>query len=107
MTVVAISAAYGARGGLIGPALAERLGVPFVDRVITNRVAGELDVTVDEAHRMWEPPGVSFLERILSSLSRHRHGRPGRAAAEHQLARGLPSRRRGRGPGAGGRRRGA
>ena len=68
MTIVAMSAAYGARGGLIGPALAERLGVPFVDRVITNRVAGELDLTVDEAHRLWEPPDVSFLERILSSF---------------------------------------
>jgi hypothetical protein len=68
LTVVAISAAYGARGGLIGPELAERLGVPFVDRVLTHRVAGALDVSVEEAHQQWEPPGQSFLERILSSF---------------------------------------
>ena len=39
MTVVAISAAYGTRSGQIGPKLAERLGVPFVDRAIALRVA--------------------------------------------------------------------
>ena len=68
MTVVAISAAYGAQGGVVGPALAQRLGVPFVDRALTHRVARELDVTVEEAHSQWEPPGQSFLERILSSF---------------------------------------
>ncbi|HLI59667.1 MAG TPA: cytidylate kinase-like family protein [Solirubrobacteraceae bacterium] len=65
---MAISAAYGARGGLIGPELAQRLGVPFVDRVLTHRVAGALDVSVEEAHHQWEPEGRSFLERILSSF---------------------------------------
>lgn len=68
MTVVAISAAYGARGGLIGPALADRLGVPFVDRALNHRVAGALDVSVEEAQQQWEPPSRSFLERILSSF---------------------------------------
>jgi hypothetical protein len=69
MTVVALSAAYGARGGLVGPALAERLGVPFVDRILALRVAGALDVSVDEAISQWEePPERSFLERILSSF---------------------------------------
>ncbi|MGH2910792.1 MAG: AAA family ATPase [Solirubrobacteraceae bacterium] len=68
MTVVAISAAYGARGSLIGPELAERLAVPFVDRALTHRVAGALDVSVEEAHQQWEPPSRSFLERILSSF---------------------------------------
>ena len=69
MTVVAVSAAYGARGGVIGPALAQRLGVPFVDRALALRVAGVLDVSVDEAISQWdEPPERSFLERILSSF---------------------------------------
>jgi len=68
MTVVAISAAYGARGGIIGPELADRLAVPFVDRVITNKVAVALEVSVEEAHQYWEPPKQSFLERILSSF---------------------------------------
>ncbi len=68
MTVVAISAAYGARGAFVGPALAERLGVPFVDRMISHRVAGALDVSIDEADHAWEPPNISFLERVLSSF---------------------------------------
>jgi hypothetical protein len=69
MTVVALSAAYGARGAVIGPALAERLGVPFVDRALALRVAGELDVSVDEAISQWdEPPQRSFVERILSTF---------------------------------------
>jgi cytidylate kinase-like protein len=68
MTVVAISAAYGARGSLIGPELARRLGVPFVDRALTHKVAGALEVSVEEAHQHWEPRSQSFLERILSSF---------------------------------------
>jgi hypothetical protein len=69
MTLVAMSAAYGARGGIVGPALAQRLGVPFVDRAIALRVAGALDVSVDEAISQWdEPPQRSFLERILSNF---------------------------------------
>lgn len=68
MTVVAISAAYGARGGFVGPTLAERLGVPFVDRAVANKVAARLDVSVDEAISQWEPPDRGFLERLLSSF---------------------------------------
>jgi Cytidylate kinase-like family len=68
MTVVAISAAYGTRSGQIGPALAQRLGVPFVDRVIAHRVAGRLDVSVDEAVRNWEPRPQSFMERMVSAF---------------------------------------
>jgi hypothetical protein len=68
VTVVAISSAYGAQGGLVGRALAKSLGVPFVDRALTHWVAGALDVTVDEAHEHWEPPSRSFLERILASF---------------------------------------
>lgn len=68
MTVVAISAAYGARGGFVGPMLAERLGVPFIDRAIANKVAARLDVSIDEAMSQWEPPDRGFLERLLSSF---------------------------------------
>ncbi len=68
MTVVAISAAYGAQGGLVGPALAQGLGVPFVDRALSHRVAGALDVSVEEADRMWEPSDTTFIERFLSSF---------------------------------------
>ena len=68
MTVVAISAAYGTRGGQVGPALAERLGVPFVDRVIAHRVAGKLDVSIDEAVKNWEPVPRRFLERMVTAF---------------------------------------
>lgn len=68
MTVVAVSAAYGARGSVVGPALAQRLGVPFVDRALALRVAGALDVSVDEALHQWEPPDRSFVERMLSTF---------------------------------------
>jgi hypothetical protein len=68
MTVVAISAAYGTRSGQIGPALAQRLGVPFVDRVIAHRVAGQLDVSIDDAVRNWEPAPRSFVERMVSAF---------------------------------------
>ena len=44
MGVVTLSAAYGAGGPEIGPAVAERLGLPFHDRVIPVKVAGRLGV---------------------------------------------------------------
>jgi cytidylate kinase-like protein len=68
MTVVAISAAYGTRSGQIGPALAERLGAPFVDRAIAHRVAGRLDVSIDDAVKNWEPAPRSFVERMVSAF---------------------------------------
>jgi cytidylate kinase len=68
MTIVAVSAAYGAAGSQIGPALAERLGVPFVDRGIALAVAERLDVPVREALDQEEPAGRSLLERLLSGF---------------------------------------
>ena len=66
MTLVAISASYGAGGSLIGPAVAERLEVPFVDRAIPLQVAERLDVPVDAAAALDEQPGGgSWLERVL------------------------------------------
>ena len=49
MHVVTISATYGAGGALVGPAVAERLGVPFVDRAIPVAVADDLGITLDDA----------------------------------------------------------
>jgi cytidylate kinase len=42
--LVTISAAYGAGGSLVGPRLADRLGVPFLDRAIPVSVADQLEV---------------------------------------------------------------
>ena len=65
MTLVALSASYGAGGSVIGPKLAERLGVPFVDRAIPTAVAAALDVSVDDAEAHDENAGKSFLDRFL------------------------------------------
>lgn len=48
-TVVTISASYGSGGSEIGPRLAERLGVPFLDRAIPVSVAERLEIPVQEA----------------------------------------------------------
>jgi hypothetical protein len=47
--LVTISAAYGAGGSRVGPALAARLGVEFLDRAIPTKVADRLHVPLDNA----------------------------------------------------------
>jgi cytidylate kinase len=46
--VVTISATYGAGGSIIGPQLAERLRVPFLDRAIATHVAEQLGVVEED-----------------------------------------------------------
>ena len=60
-TVVTISASYGANGDQIANRVAERLGLPFVDRAIPASVvqqltpSGEVEESLDEpAPRRWE-----------------------------------------------------
>lgn len=67
MTLVALSASYGAAGSRIGPALAERLGVPFVDRAIPLGAAQALDVPVDDLAALGgdQPARAGWLERAL------------------------------------------
>jgi cytidylate kinase len=64
MTVVTISAAYGAGGSAIGPMVADELGVPFLDRAIPVAVAERLDVSEREACERDETVG-SWLSRAL------------------------------------------
>jgi hypothetical protein len=68
MPVVAISAAYGAAGGLIAPEVARRLDVPFVDRGIAVATAERLAIGPEEARTGEEPPAPSLLERLLSGF---------------------------------------
>ena len=68
MTLIALSAAYGAAGSQVGPALAERLGVPFIDRGIALAVAERLDISVDDALAHEEPSSKGLLERLLSGF---------------------------------------
>jgi hypothetical protein len=67
MGVVTLSAAYGAGGPEVAPAVAERLGLPFHDRVIPVQVAGRLGVPVEEAEANDETV-VTGLWRMVASL---------------------------------------
>ena len=64
MSVVTISASYGAGGSQVGPKLAERLGLAFVDRAIPVVVAQRLAVPLSDALRHDESVR-STLERML------------------------------------------
>jgi cytidylate kinase len=68
MQIVTISASFGAGGSVVGPAVAERLGIPFIDRAIPIAVARSLAVPLDEAlDRDERRP--SFFERIIASMA--------------------------------------
>ena len=64
MTVVTLSASYGAGGSQVGPRLADRLGVAFLDRVIPTTVAERLAVPLDDA-LAHDDAVRSVLERVL------------------------------------------
>lgn len=67
MGVVTVSASFGCGGAEIAPAVAERLGLPFHDRVIPAQVAGRLGVPVEEAEANDETI-TRGLWRLVSSL---------------------------------------
>jgi cytidylate kinase len=67
VSLVTISATYGAGGSEVGPELARRLGVPFVDRLIPTEVAERLAVPLAEALAHDEVCG-GRLARLLASL---------------------------------------
>jgi hypothetical protein len=67
MGVVTVSAAYGAAGAEVAPAVAERLGLPFHDRAIPAQVAGRLGVPVAEAEANDETV-VRGLWRLVATL---------------------------------------
>ncbi|HEU5026494.1 MAG TPA: cytidylate kinase-like family protein [Spirillospora sp.] len=67
--VVTISAAFGARGDVVGPAVAERLALPFLDRAIPVQVAGEIGCTLEEA-LAHDGRAESGIGRILAGAAR-------------------------------------
>jgi cytidylate kinase len=67
--VVTISAVYGARGDVIGSAVAQRLGLPFVDRAIPDTVALEIGCSLEEA-LAHDGRAESGLGRVLSGAAR-------------------------------------
>jgi cytidylate kinase-like protein len=67
MTLVAISAAYGAGGSRIAPLLAQQLGVPFVDRALPMQAAAQVQFPPEESESEGRPqPG--WLERVLQGF---------------------------------------
>ncbi|MBE2316865.1 cytidylate kinase-like family protein [Solirubrobacter sp. CPCC 204708] len=66
--LVTISASYGAGGSRIGPAVAERLGVEFLDRAIPTAVADRLGCSLDDALAHDESLGDA-IGRLASSFA--------------------------------------
>src|SRR4051812_28542448 len=66
--LVTLSASYGAGGSQVGPALAERLGVDFLDRAIPTQVAQRLAVSLDDALAHDESLGDA-IGRLASSFA--------------------------------------
>jgi hypothetical protein len=60
VTLITLSAPYGAGGSQVGPAVATRLGVPFLDRAIPTGVAERLAMPLDEALERDEAIGASL-----------------------------------------------
>jgi cytidylate kinase len=67
--VVTIAALYGAGGDVIGPKVAERLGVEFLDRAIPAYVAEKIGITEQEAAALDERPR-SGIDRLIANLAR-------------------------------------
>jgi hypothetical protein len=73
--VVTISAPYGAGGPIIGRQVAERFGVPFLDRAIPVAVAQTLAVSIDDAEAHDER-AETRVGRMLAALAAAGIGSP-------------------------------
>jgi cytidylate kinase len=67
--VVTLAALYGAGGTVVGPRVAERLGVAFLDRGILKAVAERMRLP-EEAATEYEEPPQGRVDRLLGSLAR-------------------------------------
>ena len=66
--VVTLSAAYGAGASVVGPAVAERLGLPYLERVLTPALLrASADAVGDDTPR--DERSGRFLSRIVESLA--------------------------------------
>jgi cytidylate kinase len=65
MGTVTIAATYGAGGSVVGPAVAERLGLPLVDRAIPVAVAHELAASLGDALAEDEHRQPGLVARVL------------------------------------------
>lgn len=67
-SIVTLAALYGAGGSVVGPRVAEQMGVPFIDRQIPDGAAEEAGVP-EEAVQGIEQPKRN-VERFISTLGR-------------------------------------
>jgi Cytidylate kinase-like family len=66
MTLVAISAAYGAGGSRLAPLVAQHLDVPFVDRALPMQAAAQVPFPEDDGDSDEHQAG--WLERVLQGF---------------------------------------
>jgi cytidylate kinase len=67
--VVTIAALYGAGGSVVGPRVAERLGVQFLDRAIPSAVAKRAGLTESAVDEVDQKPRSGW-QRLLARLGR-------------------------------------
>jgi cytidylate kinase len=67
--VVTLAALYGAGGSVVGPRVAERLGVPFLDRAIPSSVAERAGVPEAAVAELDEEPRSRW-DQVLGALGR-------------------------------------
>lgn len=67
--VVTLASLFGAGGSVIGPRVAERLGVPFLDRAIPEAVAKQAGTSADAVADIDEQPRTA-MERLVAALGR-------------------------------------
>jgi cytidylate kinase len=80
--VVTIAALYGAGGSVVGPRVAERLGVQFLDRAIPSAVAKRAGLTEAAVDEVDQKPRSGW-QQLLTSLGRASPA----TAASHQVER--------------------
>jgi cytidylate kinase len=67
--VVTLAALYGAGGSVVGPRVADRLGVPFLDRAIPEAVANETGLS-DQAVQEADEKPRDRTTRLMATLGR-------------------------------------
>ncbi len=66
--VVTISASFGSGGSIVGPAVAEKLGLPFLDRALPVAVSRTVDSTLEDAFAHDERP-PTLLQRVFKGMA--------------------------------------
>ena len=82
--VVTLAALYGAGGSVVGPRVAERLGVPFLDRGIPDAVAQQAGLPPEAVAGVDDQPRTA-MERLVASLGRSTTSSGGAAGSIEHL----------------------